>query len=650
VLRELDSLGIRPDLVVGTSMGAVVGAMYASGYSGREIEALARSLPLGELVRPRNRPLARAYPALRPLIFWELDRGQVRLAPSVVPDHRVAAALNSAMLRGNIRAGGDFTRLPIPFYAVATDLALQQSVVLDSGDLAQAVRASMAIPLVFEPVPFGDRTLGDGGLTANVPIRIARQLGARRLIISDLYRQRDTAPDFGSPLTVTAALIDYLFNQSGDTASSTDVVITSDVTGVGNLDFSARALDTLVRRGHLAARASLADAAPCLPRGSIAPATPPSPPRVTRLTVPGFNARDLELLLATLGLAEGGTFDPVAIRRGLTELAEDERYRALWFNPTPTDSGIALDIAVRRMPQGSLGTGIAYDNELGARMWGGVVFRDPVTRLFEVTGVATVGGFRRDLHAAARRRIITLGRPIFVSAITAGHEEIPYFSPDGDPTLRRTVGAASGILGFEWTPGEQLLIRLAGEARAWADTGKAGHEALIADFLVQRPSADGDQVSTVEVQASPRFQRASLDWRFPLRAGSLDIAPRVRGGVVMGDEIPPGAEFTLGGYDGFPGLHLLERRATSEAMLGLELSYRVNGPLRVNAEFAAGDAREDGPASPARLFQGEEWLVGWRVGVGIKTSPLGPIRLQYGATSVGGDYRDQVVLRVGRWF
>ncbi|MDP9144993.1 MAG: patatin-like phospholipase family protein, partial [Actinomycetota bacterium] len=578
VLRELDSLGIRPDMVVGTSMGAVVGAMYASGYSGQEIEALARSLPLSELVRPRNRPLARAYPALRPLIFWELDAGRVRLAPSVVPDHRVAAALNGAMLRGNLRAGGDFTRLPIPFYAVATDLALQQSVVLDSGDLAQAVRASMAIPLVFEPVPFGDRTLGDGGLTANVPIRIARRLGARRLIISDLYRQRDTAPDFGSPLTVTAALIDYLFNQSSDTASATDVVITSDVTGVGNLDFSGSALDTLVRRGHAAARVTLADGAPCLPRGTIAPVSPAAPPRVTRLAIPGFADRDLELLLATLGLVEGGEFDPVTIRRGLAELAEDERYRALWLNPTPTDSGIALNIEVRRMPQGSLGTGIAYDNELGARMWGGVVFRDPVTRLFEVTGLATVGGYRRDIHAAARRRIITLGRPIFLSAITAGHEEIPFFSPEGDPTLRRSVGSASGMLGFEWTLGEELLIRLAGEARAWADTGEAGHEALIADFQIQRVSPDGDQVSAVEVQLSPRFQRASLDWRLPLMAGSLDITPRVRGGVVTGEEIPPGAEFTLGGFDGFPGLHLLERRATSEAMLAMEFSYRVSGP------------------------------------------------------------------------
>ena len=114
--------------------------------------------------------------------------------------------------------------------------------------------------------------------------------------------------------------------------------------------------------------------------------------------------------------------------------------------------------------------------------------------------------------------------------------------------------------------------------------------------------------------------------------------------------VPPGVEFTLGGFDGFPGLHLLERRATSEAMVALELSYRLSGPLRFNAEFAAGDAREDGPASPARLFRGENWLGGWRVGVGIKTSPLGPIRLQYGATSVDGDYRDQVVLRVGRWF
>ncbi|HEX7919294.1 MAG TPA: patatin-like phospholipase family protein, partial [Gemmatimonadales bacterium] len=210
VIRMLDSLGIRPDLVVGTSMGAIVGGLYASGYSSHDLDSLARSVPLAELVRPRAQSPNRAYTLLRPLVYWEIDDGRIRLSPAAVPEQGIDAALNRVLLRGNLQARGDFGRLPIDFYAVATDLATQRAVALHGGDLAQAVRASVAIPLVFEPVKIGDRTLADGGLAANVPIRIARELGATRLIISDLVRHQETVVDFGNPLTVATALIEYL--------------------------------------------------------------------------------------------------------------------------------------------------------------------------------------------------------------------------------------------------------------------------------------------------------------------------------------------------------------------------------------------------------------------------------------------------------
>ena len=66
--------------------------------------------------------------------------------------------------------------------------------------------------------------------------------------------------------------------------------------------------------------------------------------------------------------------------------------------------------------------------------------------------------------------------------------------------------------------------------------------------------------------------------------------------------------------------------------------------------MSAGDVRADSAGFVRPLFQGQDWLVGWRLGLGIRNSPLGPVRLEYGATSVAGDYRDQIFLRVGRWF
>lgn len=651
VIRVLDSLGIRPDFIVGTSMGAIVGGLYASGYSSHDLDSLTRSVPLAELVRPRSQSPNRAYTQFRPLVYWEIDEGRARLTPSAVPEQGIDAALNRVFLRGNLQARGDFGRLPIDFYAVATDLATHGAVAIHHGDLAQAVRASVALPLVFEPVKIGERTLADGGLAANVPIRIARELGATRVIISDLVRHRTTDVDFGNPLTVATALFDYLFSQSGDTAFAGDVNIETDVTGFGNLDFSPRTLDTLVARGARTARTALPPRLDCLPRGrSSTLATDSTPERVTSLRVPGFRKRELEDLLETLGLAEGVAIDADVLRRGFDTFARDGRFRSVWLDPTPTDSGLALDLHVRRAPMGALGVGIAYDNELGARMWAGGLLRDPVTRTFELTALTSLGGFRREIQVAARRHIYLPGRPIFLANASAGQEEIPFFAPDGVPLFRPRLSQAIGTVGVEWTPGSSWLFRLGAEARAWSDTADAGHELLDAIFLIQRADPDGDILTTLELLGAHGFRRGAVTWQQPIEAGRWIFTPRIRAGVLRGNETPFQATFPLGGFDGFPGLHLLERRGANEAMVSTNVSYQLSGPLQFRVELSAGDVTPDSAGMARRAFQAERWLVGWRVGLGVRTSPLGPVRLEYGATSVDGDYRDQMFLRVGRWF
>src|SRR3954447_23516989 len=185
VLRVLDSLGIRPDMVVGSSMGAIIGAMYASGYTGREIDSLARSLPIADLFRTYQPRAPRSWGPVQPLLLWEQGERGFNLQSASVAENEVNALVNGAMLRGNLLARGNFDSLPIPFRAVATDLRNRSVVVLNSGDLARAVRASFAIPLIFTPESLDGRILTDGGLAANIPITVARAAGAQRLIVSD---------------------------------------------------------------------------------------------------------------------------------------------------------------------------------------------------------------------------------------------------------------------------------------------------------------------------------------------------------------------------------------------------------------------------------------------------------------------------------
>src|ERR1041385_7546473 len=122
VLRTLDSLGVRPDLVVGTSIGAIVGALYASGLSGRQIDSLTRALPLVEVVRTVANRAPHVWGSLLPLVLWEEGPRGFAVATEGVHELRTSAVLNRILLEGNLRARGDFDRLPIRFRAVATDL------------------------------------------------------------------------------------------------------------------------------------------------------------------------------------------------------------------------------------------------------------------------------------------------------------------------------------------------------------------------------------------------------------------------------------------------------------------------------------------------------------------------------------------------
>src|SRR5256885_3100064 len=230
VIKVLDSLGIHPDIVVGTSMGSIMGALYASGYTGKEIDPLGAAYPIGSLFqpyRPRLPPLIGV--GLRPFTVWEMSGSQLILQNGTLHEGDVIALMNSLMLRGNLEARGDFDSLPVRYRAIATDLSTRDLIVLDKGDLAQAVRASFAIPLVFTPVRMGDRVLIDGGLSQNVPINVARQLGAERVIVSRMDNSTPRRKEVGSTLATASQLIGFLTLQPLDTLRQDDVLVSPKV-------------------------------------------------------------------------------------------------------------------------------------------------------------------------------------------------------------------------------------------------------------------------------------------------------------------------------------------------------------------------------------------------------------------------------------
>lgn len=245
VLEVLESQRIPIDLVVGTSAGSAVGALYAMGYNASEIREIF-SLTDWEKGFSDSTPrpdlsIRRKQDQLRYAIDIDLGwrEGEFRIPEGIVQGQRLQILLNEMFMAASTVSR--FDELSLPYRAVATDLETGQEVVLGEGNLAQAVRASMSVPGVYTPVVIGDRTLVDGGLANNVPISVAREMGADIVIAVDLSTPLRSARDIRDALDVMSQLSDYLtgFNSAAQVGTITggDVLIRPQFGEIGSADF-----------------------------------------------------------------------------------------------------------------------------------------------------------------------------------------------------------------------------------------------------------------------------------------------------------------------------------------------------------------------------------------------------------------------------
>jgi NTE family protein len=641
VLRVLDSLEIRPDLVVGTSMGAVVGALWASGYSGGELDSLARIEPLAALFRTYQPLAPRSLGVLQPLVLWEQgDRGFALQSASVV-EAEANALVNAAMLRGNLLARGDFDSLRVPFRAVATDLSHRQPVVLRSGDLAQAVRASAAVPLLFAPERLDGRFLTDGGLSANIPVSVARQEGAERVIVVDATEHPPDSVAGYSPLVIADRMIQFLFQQPEAALGPGDVLIRPGVDGFASLNFSRGNVARLLALGAAAADTVLPRLF-CPGHGGWRPPSP-LPSHLAGVSIPGANASERLAIRRLLGLgrSEGDTLNYGLLLQRVRSLgATSEAYESIWLSPRGRGDTVTFNLTLRHAARRVAGLGLAYDNELGGRMWAGVVDR----RLFDLAleGAAAVylGELRREA-ALGLRRHFQLARQLLNPTITVrlANEDVRRFDHEGDELEQGYIREAMVFAGVERWLARDWLLSAGAVGHTWDEPGRPDRSTLGGLARVTGASRQRGRVLQAELEWTGMYRRATFEGTAHTRLGVVRLTPRLRLG--WGEGLPLQLGFPLGGDEGFPGYHLGERRGNREAMLGLLITVPVRGPLLARLELAGGGTE----ANTARFVDGG-WTTGARVGVGAET-PVGPVRLEYGLALRG---RDALFVRLGRWF
>ena len=251
VLRAIEDAGIPIDIVCGTSIGSLIGALYCVGHSPDQIETLVRSQDWTFLLSDRSDPSSlsltqreeqNTYALIRSLSSNRPDQGGLIRGRNL---NRLFRQLCAGYLDSI-----SFDSLPVRFACVATNIVNNTEVDFHSGYLVRAMRASMAIPGVFTPVRMGDMVLIDGGLRNNYPADLARAMGADIIIGVTVQSTPLTADDISDAATVLNQIIDVnCKNKYEENIAMSDVVIRVDVSGYSAASFTSAAIDTLLRRG-----------------------------------------------------------------------------------------------------------------------------------------------------------------------------------------------------------------------------------------------------------------------------------------------------------------------------------------------------------------------------------------------------------------
>lgn len=677
VIRALEAMRIPVDAVAGTSMGAVVGGLYAAGLDGEEIAATFQDLDWQELLRDRapRRELVfrrkqddRSILARGALGFRE-DEGVV-LPLGLVQGQKITQVLRGATLRvGDVT---DFDRLPIPFRALATDLETGEPVVLRSGDLATVLRASMSAPGVLAPVEMDGRLLVDGGLVDNLPVSLAREMGVDVLIAVDVSFPLAERAGLESALDVTNQMIGIMVRrgtrESRAQLTARDVLIEPELGRMTAVDF-ARVPQVMAEGG-----AAVASAAGRLAALAVTPeryeayragrrhGTPVDEPLAFVRAAPR-SQDDAKRIEAVFGSLAGEPLDIEQLQRKIGRQYGLDRYESVDYRLLRESGQPGLEIDMRRKGWGPnflrLGVGIEQDFDGGAAANAGL--RVLVTDLNRYDAE-----WLTDLQLGEEPKFFTelfqplsLTSDVFVApslryeyatlqVVDDGRRVVRYRTRESEAAL--AVGAELsnwGEVRFGLARGDgsaDVLVGNPGLPQADFDLGAAyvefGYDRLDSAYFPKHGQA---------LRLSWRGEREGLgasgdadlvqgEWLMARSRDRYSLVFGIEGGSALDDTVvSPQQLFTLGGFLELSGLPADARAGTQYGLVRAILYRRVSRggtgflefPAYLGVSLEAGNAwatRDD--VDWGRLETGGSFFLG-------AESPFGPVYLAAGLAEGG---------------
>ena len=374
VLKVIEEVGIPIDYIAGTSIGSIVGGLYSLGYSADSLEKIIRTADWEYLLSNDSKPeyvsqLDKTEQA-RYNISFPIESKRIALSTGLLNGQHVIDLLS--YLTYGYHDVSDFSKLPIPFLCIATDLSTGKEVVLNRGSLPMAIRASMAVPAAFSASEIDGKLLVDGGLVNNYPVDRCLEMGADIIIgvdIMDTLRAKESIK--GIP-DVMSQLISLMSTQRSDkNAEKVDVPIRPNLDGYSASSFSNTAADSLILRGELAARkvyaqlVKLRDSLHLKPN-NIPPRAIPDEKEdisISRIEVEGTQRSTITFFLGQVGLQRGDSITLGQIRQSISRLYATGNYEYVNYH-IRGESQKTLYLTVKERSNNRLNAGLHYDSDL----------------------------------------------------------------------------------------------------------------------------------------------------------------------------------------------------------------------------------------------------------------------------------------------
>ena len=378
-LKVIEELGIPVDIVVGTSMGSIIGGMYAIGYTPQQMDSLVRqqdwTFLLTDRVNRREQNMA-------------VRKANETYLISVSPSSSLKKDLLGGAIRGENLSNMfsrltigyhdsiDFNKLPIPFACVAEDVASGKDVVFHSGVLATAMRSSMAIPAVFTPIRIDSMVLVDGGTVNNYPVDVARKMGADFVIGVDVQNNKRNSSQLNGAMDIINQLINLMGEESFKrNLEDTDAYIKVDVEGYNAASFSKEAIDTLIVRGEYAARTQIEELKALKAQIGMSPDERPDygepypiednkTVKINQISVEGMPDHDIRWLRKRLGMKENTEVSVEKIEQVSDYMRANLDYSSATYKlHKGLDDGYNLDYTLTKKAVNRLSVGARFDSK-----------------------------------------------------------------------------------------------------------------------------------------------------------------------------------------------------------------------------------------------------------------------------------------------